>query len=81
MTPAQRLSQRSEAMVRSTGEPCRRYASIGYRRCKLHGGERGSGRPTIHGKRSALGQRDAQFLRLVTALLNKYYDVPEPVDV
>ena len=75
------VSQKCGAKARSTGEPCKRFASIGYRRCKFHGGAKGSGRPPIHGKRSAQHQRDERFIRIVTALLHRHYKVPEPVEV
>lgn len=74
------VSQKCGAKARSTGEPCKRWASIGSARCRYHGGAKGSGRPPIHGKRSAQAQRNQRFLRLVTGLLNHCYDKPEPVD-
>ena len=74
------VSQKCGAKARSTGDPCKRYASIGYTRCRYHGGAKGSGRPPIHGNRSAQAQRNEQFLRLAKDLLNHYYDKPEPVD-
>ena len=53
------------AKARSTGQPCKRWAAIGSTRCKFHGGGRGSGRRTQHGKRSA---RHTRHARVMTAL-------------
>ncbi len=75
------ISQRCGAKARSTGEACKRWASIGYARCKFHGGAKGSGRPAIHGKRSAQHQRDERFLRVVKRLLKTNYKIPDPVEV
>lgn len=73
-------SQKCGAKARSTGQPCRRWASIGYTRCRFHGGAKGSGRPATHGKRSAQGQRNERFVRIVSGILHRYYEVPEPVE-
>jgi hypothetical protein len=81
LDPPPHVSQRCEAKARSTGEPCKRWASIGYVRCKFHGGARGSGRPPTHGKRSAQGRRDENFVRVVKGLLKTFYKIPVPVDV
>lgn len=75
------VSCRCGAKARSTGEPCKRWASIGYKRCKFHGGAKGSGRPKTHGKFSAQEKRNAQFLRLAKYLLRSTYRKPGPVDV
>lgn len=74
------VSQRCGAKARSTGEPCKRFASIGYARCKFHGGAKGSGRPKIHGMRSAQGQRNENFLRVTKGLLRTFYKTPEPLE-
>ena len=78
LDPPPHISQKCGAKARSTGEPCKRFASIGYRRCKFHGGAKGSGRPPIHGRRSAQGKRNGHFLRLVKHLL-KPYEKPKPI--
>jgi hypothetical protein len=57
------------AKARSTGEPCKKWASIGYRRCKFHGGASGSGRPKIHGRRSAKYQRDNLAMRVLMHMI------------
>jgi hypothetical protein len=73
------VSQLCGAKARSTGLSCKRWASIGYTRCKFHGGAKGSGRPKIHGKRSAQAARNAQFLRVVKAWLSANYKKPTPI--
>ncbi len=59
------------AKARSTGEPCKKWASIGYRRCKFHGGAPGSGRPKIHGKRSVKCQRDKLAMRVLLRMIKR----------
>lgn len=73
------VSRRCGAKARSTGLPCKRFASIGHRRCKFHGGARGSGRPVVHGRRSIQAQRGARLLRVVKYLLKTHATLPEPV--
>ena len=78
LDPPPHVSRKCGAKARSTGEACKRWASIGWTRCKFHGGAKGSGRPPIHGERSAQGRRNAHLLRLVKHLL-KPYEKPEPI--
>ena len=70
------VPRRCGAKARSTGEPCRRWATIGYPRCRLHGGAPGSGRPIIHGKYSAEAKRQRRALRLACYLLRYFYGKP-----
>jgi hypothetical protein len=70
------VSQRCGAKARSTGEPCRRWASIGFTRCRLHGGAPGTGRPIIHGKYSAEAKRQRGAVRLARYLLRYFYGKP-----
>lgn len=81
LRPPPHVSQRCGAKARSTGQPCKRFASIGHVRCKFHGGARGSGRPQIHGKRSAQAERNAAFLRLTKMTLRSRFRKPKPVVV
>lgn len=74
------VSQRCGAKARSTGQPCRRWASIGHTRCKFHGGALGSGRPPIHGRRSAQAQRNKRLLRVVKYILPLFAKKLDPVD-
>ena len=60
---ALRLARRCEARTRS-GLPCRRAASAGKARCRLHGGAPGSGGP--RGKRNG-NWRTGEFTREAVA--------------
>lgn len=73
------VPQRCGAMARSTGQPCRKWACYCRTRCRLHGGARGSGRPPIHGRRTARAKRNARLLRVVKYLLATYATKPEPI--
>lgn len=65
------VSARCGAHARSTGQPCRRWACVGSRRCRLHGGAKGSGRPAVHDRYSAKAKRERTFLRLARYLLRE----------
>ncbi len=67
------VHKRCGAESTRSGEPCQRWAAIGWTRCRIHGGAPGSGRPPIHGRRTKHAQRQRLFLRIVKALLNHYY--------
>lgn len=73
------VSRRCGAKARSTGQPCRRWASIGSARCRFHGGAPGSGRPAIHGRRGVQARRGRQLLRLTKYLLKRRAVKPDPV--
>jgi glucans biosynthesis protein len=70
------VSQRCGAKARSTGEPCRRWASIGSARCRLHGGAAGSGRPIVHGKYSVEAKRQRKLVRVARYLLRHFHGKP-----
>jgi len=73
------VSQRCGAHTRSTGQPCRRWAAIGSHRCKLHGGANGSGRPPIHGRRSAQSQRNQAVTGALMRLVRQRYKKLKPI--
>lgn len=73
-------SKRCGAHARSTGAPCRRWASIGHARCRLHGGAKRSGRPPTHGKRSLKAQRERRLARVVEYLLRMNYEMPVAIE-
>lgn len=75
------VSQRCGAKARSTGEPCKRWNSIGHTRCKFHGGARGSGRPAIHGKYSAETHRKNVVVGALMRMVRKRHKKPDPVEV
>lgn len=71
------VSTRCGARARSTGEPCRRWASIGHTRCKFHGGAPGSGRPVLHGRFSAEARRQRDAFRIARYVLRFFYRKPQ----
>jgi hypothetical protein len=73
------VSQRCGANARSTGHPCRRWAAVGSHRCKLHGGAKGSGRPPIHGRRSAQRQRNQAVTGALMRLVRQRYKKLRPI--
>ncbi len=75
------VSQRCGAQARSTGQPCRRWAAIGSHRCKLHGGAKGSGRPPIHGRRSAQTQRNQVVTGALMRMVRERYAKVPPLMV
>lgn len=75
------ISQKCGAHARSTGEPCKRYASIGHTRCKFHGGAKGSGRPTTHGRRSVQAQRTGVVMGALLRMIKQSHKKPDPVEV
>jgi hypothetical protein len=75
------ISKRCGAKARSTGEPCKRYASIGFTRCKFHGGAKGSGRPIVHGGRSAQTQRAKTVVGALMRMIKQRHEKPDPVEV
>lgn len=81
LLPAPHVSQRCGAKARSTGLPCMRYASIGHRRCKFHGGASGSGRPQLHGRRSAQTQRNQVVVGALISMVRSRFRKPEPIEV
>ena len=75
------VSQRCGAKARSTGEPCKRYASIEHTRCKFHGGAKGSGRPIIHGEYSAETHRRKVVIGALMRMVRLRYKKPDPIEV
>jgi glucans biosynthesis protein len=75
------VSMRCGAHARTTGAPCKRWASIGSARCRMHGGAVGSGRPKSHGRRSAGARRGRELVRLAKYLLRRYHKKPAPLNV
>ena len=75
------VSQRCGAKARSTGEPCKRWNSIGHTRCKFHGGAKNSGRPIIHGRRSAQTHRNKVVFGALFKMIADRYDKPDPIEV
>jgi glucans biosynthesis protein len=75
------VSQRCGAKARSTGQPCKRWAAIGSHRCKFHGGAKGSGRPKVHGRRSAEHERQASVVSALLSMFRQRYRKPRPVDL
>lgn len=75
------VSQQCGAHARSTGEPCKRFASIGHTRCKFHGGAIGSGRPITHGRRSAQTQRSSVVVGALMRMVRQGHKKPDPVEV
>jgi hypothetical protein len=75
------VSQRRGAKARSTGQPCKRWAAIGSHRCKFHGGAEGSGRPKVHGRRSAEHERQEAVVNALLRMFRKRYRKPRPVDL
>lgn len=69
-------TKRCGAHARTTGKPCRRWATTGFARCRMHGGVKGSGRPSIHGRRSAQAQRNNDFVRVAKLLLRTLHKKP-----
>jgi glucans biosynthesis protein len=80
LEPPPHVSKRCGAHARTTGKPCRRWATIGRSRCRLHGGAKGSGRPATSGKHTAQALRVRHFMHLVRRLLALTYRKPEPID-
>jgi glucans biosynthesis protein len=78
--PPPHVSKRCGAHARTTGKPCRRWATIGRSRCRLHGGAKGSGRPATSGKHTAHALRMRRFMYVVRLLLARHYDMPEPIE-
>ncbi len=75
------VSRRCGAHARTTGAPCRRWATIGFSRCRMHGGTVRSGRPPKHGRRSAKAARGRQLVRVAKFLLRLHHIKPAPQDV
>ena len=81
LLPPPHVSQRCGAKARSTAQPCKRYASIGHRRCKFHGGATGSGRPQVHGRRSAQTQRNQVVVGALMSMVRNRNKKPEEIEV
>ena len=81
LLPPPHVSQRCGAKARSTAQPCKRYASIGHRRCKFHGGATGSGRPQVHGRRSAQTQRNQVVVGALMSMVRNRYKKPDEIEV
>jgi hypothetical protein len=75
------VPQRCGAKARSTGQPCKRWAAIGSHRCKFHGGAKGSGRPKVHGRRSAEHERQDAVVNALLRMFRQRYRKPRPIDV
>jgi hypothetical protein len=75
------VSQRCGAKARSTGQPCKRWAAIGSHRCKFHGDGKGSGRPKVHGRRSAEHERQDAVVNALLRMFRQRYRKPRPVDL
>jgi hypothetical protein len=74
------VSRRCGAHARTTGQPCKRWATIGCTRCRMHGGAKGSGRPPTTGLRTKERQRQESFLAFTRFALARHHERPEPVD-
>ena len=81
LLPPPHVSQRCGAKARSTAQPCKRFASIGHRRCKFHGGATGSGRPQVHGRRSAQTQRNQVVVGALMSMVRNRYKKPDEIEV
>ena len=75
------ISKLCGAHARSTGEPCKRFASIGFTRCLFHGGAKGSGRPITHGRRSVQAQRTGVVMGALLRMIKQSHKKPDPVEV
>ena len=80
LEPPPHVQKRCGAHSRTTGQPCRKWATTGRNRCRLHGGAKGSGRPATSGKHTGHALRMRRFMYVVRLLLARYYDKPEQVD-
>ena len=68
---------RCGAKTRS-GKPCKRAHAKNYKRCRLHGGAPGSGRPITHGRYS---KRFRQMAPQMTQLIDECMDDPQLLDL
>ena len=74
---AQKDFPRCGAKTRS-GKPCKRAHAKDYKRCRLHGGAPGSGRPITHGRYS---KRFRQMAPQMTQLINECMEDPQLLDL
>jgi hypothetical protein len=74
------VSARCRAKSKRSGEQCKRWASIGFSTCRMHGGHAKSGRPTTNGNHTLEKKRQKRFVHIVRGLLNANAEKPLRVD-
>lgn len=62
-------SRRCGAKLRGREDRCQRWATIGFPRCRLHGGVAGSGRPPTHGRYTRERKHQWALMRALLRLL------------